>query len=149
MLRSGYRRGACATILLLLSAACAPSFDGKLPCADDFSCPSGFKCVAGKCVSGNGAPIITWSSPDGATPLAGTQTFSVMVSHPDGVTSVKLSGGGKDLKTFTAPDASFGKGAPVPVDFAGVDTTQLADGSVELTVTGTTGLGVSGGDAKK
>src|SRR5712691_5467244 len=158
MFETKFRRIASAAVMLLLSAACKEDFGGKVPCADDFSCPSGFHCSAGKCLTGNGAAIIAWCSssvaacagaPDGSTPLAGTQTFSAMVSHPDGVSSAKLTGGGQTLKTFTAPDSSFGKSGPTRVDFTGVDTTKLADGAIALTVTATTGLGVSGGDATK
>src|SRR5207247_10208638 len=108
------------TAVLLFSAACSPSFDGKVPCDTDFSCPTAFHCVAGKCVSGNGPPLISWSSPDGATPIGGTQTFSVKVSHPDGVTSIKLAAGSKELKTITK-DKSFGTTGPTQVDFS-VDT---------------------------
>src|SRR2546423_12054721 len=121
-----FRRTASAVITVLISAACAPSFDGKLPCADDHSCPTNFHCAAGKCVSGDSAPRIVWSAPDGATPLAGQQTFSVMVDHPDGVSSVKLAAGAKDLGTFAAPSANFCARAAAKVDFA-VDTTTLAD----------------------
>jgi parallel beta-helix repeat protein len=149
MFETKFRRIASAAAMFLLSAACKENFEGKVPCADDFSCPSGFRCSAGKCVTGNGAAIIAWSAPDGSTPLAGTQTFSAMVSHPDGVSSAKLTGGGQTLKTFTAPDSSFGKSGPTRVDFTGIDTTKMADGAIALTVTATTGLGVSGGDATK
>ena len=141
-----YRNVAAAIGVVL--TACSPDFSGKLPCQDDFSCPSGFHCTAGKCVTGNGAPAVAWSAPAAGTLLAGRQTFSVLVSHPDGVSSVKLTAGTKELKTFSAPDATFGKSAPARVDFT-IDTSALPDGTDELTATATSGLGASGGDAKR
>src|SRR5439155_16541824 len=136
---------ACAAVLAL-AAACAPGIE-KIPCTDDQNCPSNTHCIAGKCVSGDAPPRVAWTSPDGATPLAGTQTFSCTVDHPDGVSLVKLLSGSTELGSVTEP-AGFGL-APTKVDFSVDTATKLTDGSVDLNCKATNVHGLESSDLKR
>lgn len=131
-----------------LAASCAPDFEGKIGCASDLDCQTGSHCVDGKCKAGNSPPRIQWKEPAASAFLAGTVTFKVTADDPEGVAKVVLSNGSTVLKTFTAPDASFGKAGPADVTFS-VDTSGFADGALTLTAEGTDGLGLAGGGAPR
>lgn len=128
----------------VLAASCATDFNGKIGCASDLDCQTGSHCVDSKCVAGNSPPRIQWKEPAASTFLAGTVTFKVTADDPEGVTKVVLSNGSTVLKTFNAPDASFGKAGPADVTFS-VDTSGFADGPLTLTAEGTDSLGLAGG----
>jgi hypothetical protein len=131
--------------LILCAAGCTKDFNDTIPCASDLNCPSGYHCAAsGKCQTGEASVRVEWLSPASGAAMRGAQTFSVKVSHPDGVSTVKLVAGATHLGTFTAPSAGFGVSAPAQVDFTAVDTSQVADGNVTIDAQGTSSKGQGG-----
>ena len=73
-------------------------------------------------------PTVALTAPAAESTLAGTVTFAATAFDTRGITSVTFRANGQPLATDTAPDGSpFG--APGAAYSAGVDTTQLADGS--------------------
>jgi uncharacterized protein DUF1565 len=134
--------------LTLCAIGCAKDFNGTIACGSDLNCPTGYHCASdGKCHSGEASVAIEWVSPPGGA-IGGTHTFSVKVSHPDGVSSVKLFSGTTQLGSFTAPSAGFGATSPQKVDFPGVDTSQFPDGTLTLDVQGTSRRGQQSSDTR-
>jgi hypothetical protein len=135
-----------ATLTILISAmGCSKDFNDSIACASDNNCPSGYHCANdGKCQTGEASVKVEWVSPQDGAPMRGAQTFSVRVSHPDGVASVKLLRGTTVLATVTAPSQGFGASAPAQVDFTGVDTSALPDGALTLTAAGASSKGQPG-----
>ena len=118
---------------LSLVAACSVSEGGKIPCADDSSCPTDYPvCTAGKCAAGTpastSAASIAIVGVDGklaTEPVRQTVHLNVTARAESGVTSVTLAGG---TKTYSPT------GTPTPPLYGfDVDTTQIADGDVDFT----------------
>ena len=135
-----------AAALFLWAAGCTKNFNDDIACGSDLNCPTGYHCGSGgKCLTGEASVAIEWVSPPGGTALSGgTHTFSVKVSHPDGVAGVKLFAGTMELGSFTAPSAGFGASSPEQVDFPGIGSSLLAEGSVTLEARGTSSKGQGG-----
>ena len=87
-----------AVTALALSAACSVNASGKIPCADDSSCPADYPvCKAGVCVestsgtSGSASVSILGVPSKAATdPLRGTVNVNVVAKASSGVKSEQL-----------------------------------------------------------
>jgi len=127
------RLALCAAALL---CACSTNEAGKIPCADDSSCPRDYpSCQSGTCTaptaSSTGAvSIIGVVGKQQSDPLRGTVTVLATASAYSGVKSVTLSAGSTTIPSASRSGAVF--------SFT-VDTTQLANGAVTLTATMTPG----------
>jgi len=133
-----------AATLVLAAASCTKDFDGTIACASDLNCPTGYHCgTGGKCQKGEASVTVQWVSPADGTLMRGAQTFSVKVSHPDGVSSVKLMAGTTQIAVINTP-ADTGKGGLVQVDLTNVDTSQAPDGNTTLSAVGASSKGATG-----
>ncbi len=93
---------AAVVAISLASAACAPNFDGKLPCSSDAQCPTGFYCsTEGKCQTGSTpAPTITSFTPAGGAGV--TQAVTIKGTYFTGATAVAFHGTVQSAFTVTS-----------------------------------------------
>jgi hypothetical protein len=133
-----------AATTVLWAAGCTKDFNDTIACGSDLNCPTGYHCgSSGKCQTGEAPVTVQWVSPADGTLMHGAQSFSVKVSHPDGVSSVTLMAGSTQVAVVNTP-ADTGKGGLVQVDLTGVNTALAPDGNTTLSAVGTSTKGASG-----
>ncbi len=131
-----------AVAAALCAAACTKNFDGQISCSSDYNCPTAYHCgTDNKCHSGEATVQVSWVSPADSAAMNGSQTFTVQVGHPDGITSVSLLNGNTVIATKST--GTIATTAPAKVDFP-VDTTVFPEGNATFTATATSAKGQTG-----